>query len=151
QHDLFSAGSGAAAAASAGPGQQPPTFNQPTADHGRNGSRRDARSDDRGDLDGATEPSGRSERKLPHLNPKYVFANFVVGPNNHLANAAAQAVAESVGQTYNPLFLYGESGLGKTHLMHAVGHAVGERHPLLFVEYATTETFTNNLVDAIQG
>ena len=97
------------------------------------------------------QQGGQGERTLPRLNPKYIFANFVVGPNNHLANAAAQAVAESPGQTYNPLFLYGESGLGKTHLMHAVGHAIMERHPHLSVEYVTTETFTNNLVDAIQG
>lgn len=84
------------------------------------------------------------------LNPKYVFSNFVIGNNNNLAHAASQAIAEAPGHAYNPLFIYGDAGLGKTHLMHAAGHAAAKNFPDLVIEYITTEEFINDTIDAIR-
>jgi chromosomal replication initiator protein len=84
------------------------------------------------------------------LNPRYAFSNFIVGSANRLAHAAALSVAERPGHAYNPLFLYGGVGLGKTHLMHAIGNAVIARFPRKKVVYATSEKFTNEFITSIQ-
>ncbi len=84
------------------------------------------------------------------LNPKYTFEKFVVGSCNQFGHAAAKAVAESPGSTYNPLFMYGGVGLGKTHLMHAIGHSIKQRSPHLRVAYITSERFMNELINAIR-
>ncbi len=85
------------------------------------------------------------------INPRYTFENFVVGNSNYFAHAAAVAVAEAPAQTYNPLFLYGDSGLGKTHLMHAIANYVKMMNPSLNIVYISAEMFTNELVDAIRA
>jgi chromosomal replication initiator protein len=85
-----------------------------------------------------------------NLNARYTFANFIVGSANRLAHAASLSVAERPGHAYNPLFLYGGVGLGKTHLMHAIGNAVAVKFPRKRVAYATSEKFTNEFITSIQ-
>jgi chromosomal replication initiator protein len=86
-----------------------------------------------------------------NLNPKYKFDTFVVGSNNKFAHSASLAVAESPGEVYNPLYLYGGAGLGKTHLMHSIGHFILEQNPNKNVLYATSEEFTNEVIESIRS
>ena len=97
-------------------------------------------------------PSSRqSDSQNTNLNPKYTFETFVIGSNNRFAHAASVAVAESPGKEYNPLFLYGGVGLGKTHLMHSVAHYILQRDASKKVLYVTSEVFTNELIDSIRN
>ena len=86
-----------------------------------------------------------------NLNPNYTFDTFVIGNNNNLAHAASLAVAETPGEVYNPLFIYGGVGLGKTHLMQAIAHFIINNSPTLKVLYVTSETFTNELIDSVKN
>ena len=95
-------------------------------------------------------PRARRRPRLDGLNPKYTFANFVVGPSNQLAHAAAIAAAGGGGPRYNPLFLCGGTGLGKTHLVHAIAHRVREERPDARIIYVSAEHFTNEFVQALQ-
>lgn len=100
----------------------------------------------------ATSPSiiKQANKSTTNLNPRYTFDNFIVGSSNDLAHAACQAIAANPGTKYNPLYLYGGSGLGKTHLMQAVGNEIIKRQPSARVLYTTTETFVSEFLDSIR-
>ena len=96
-------------------------------------------------------PADSTTTANSQLSGRYTFSNFVIGKSNELAAAAAQAVAEAPGKVYNPLFIYGQTGLGKTHLMQAVAHDLLQRNPRIRLAFVGTEQFTNELVSSIQG
>ena len=95
------------------------------------------------------DPPGRTP--VHDINPQYTFDTFVIGSSNRFAHAAALAVAETPARKYNPLFIYGDAGLGKTHLLQAIAHYVRENYPNYLVRYVTSETFLNEFVDAVRN
>ena len=108
--------------------------------------------DDSKDIISNTSNSSPAEIEMNKstLNPKYTFETFVVGNNNRFAHAAALAVGNEPAKSYNPLYLYGGVGLGKTHLMHAIGNRILENNPNANILYVTSEKFTNQLINAIK-
>ena len=102
-------------------------------------------------IEATNKKKTKSAAEKAGLNPKYTFDTFVVGGNNNFAHAASLAVAESPGEVYNPLFLYGGGGLGKTHLMHSIAHFILDKNPKKKVLYVTSETFTNELIEALKN
>lgn len=105
--------------------------------------------------DNIETPQNEATQQIPSIEPpvfnvKYTFDNFIVGKSNQLAHAAAKAVSENPGKSYNPLFIYGGSGLGKTHIMHSIGNQLLCEKPQLKVSYITSERFVNELVEAIR-
>ncbi len=106
--------------------------------------------DDSISLNEVSETKTLAEDTTPSLNQKYTFDTFVVGNSNRFAHAASQAVAQSPAKAYNPFFVYGGVGLGKTHLMHAIGHYILQQDPTCKVVYLSSEKFTNELINSIR-
>jgi chromosomal replication initiator protein len=96
------------------------------------------------------QPKESTSQELGRLNPKYIFDTFVIGSSNRFAHAAAVAVAEAPAKAYNPLFIYGDSGLGKTHLLHAIGHYARHLYNGIRVRYVNSEEFTNDFINSIR-
>jgi chromosomal replication initiator protein len=99
---------------------------------------------------GGAVQGGAAEGSVSALNPKYSFSSFVVGSCNQFAHAAAKAVADNPAERYNPLFIYGGVGMGKTHLMHAIGRTLAERHASMKIIYTSSEKFMNEMIDCIK-
>lgn len=117
----------------------------------RSGVNREARAEEKSAPQSAIPLIAPSQKNnISNLNPRYTFDNFIVGSSNDLAHAACQAVAANPGTKYNPLYLYGGSGLGKTHLMQAVGNEIVKKQPSARVLYTTTEAFVNEFLDYIR-
>ncbi|MFF7388799.1 chromosomal replication initiator protein DnaA [Streptomyces scabiei] len=150
-----------------------PDYDQPRGDYDRPGADSDYPRPDRRELPDPPPGSGHVHRGGPassapgplaaqpapapgpgeptaRLNPKYLFDTFVIGASNRFAHAAAVAVAEAPAKAYNPLFIYGESGLGKTHLLHAIGHYARSLYPGTRVRYVSSEEFTNEFINSIR-
>ena len=166
QHDYRSAAAGAvrAAALRAARPARPPRHAEPPGGHRRGGHGTHGGHGGTGAVrSGPPRPAApparwpRSRRPRPgpasrtaRLNPKYLFDTFVIGASNRFAHAAAVAVAEAPAKAYNPLFIYGESGLGKTHLLHAIGHYARSLYPGTRVRYVSSEEFTNEFINSIR-
>lgn len=112
---------------------------------------KDVKSQDIFESETVSNPVYSINYESANLNPKYKFDTFVVGSNNKFAHSASLAVAETPGEVYNPLFLYGGPGLGKTHLMHSIGHFILEQNPDKKVLYVTSEEFTNEVIESIRS
>ncbi|MFF4350457.1 chromosomal replication initiator protein DnaA [Streptomyces sp. NPDC001530] len=149
--------------------QRRPDYDQPRSDYDQRPDRRDLQeppsgsgqmhrggpalpssSGSPGPLAAQPAPASGPGEPTARLNPKYLFDTFVIGASNRFAHAAAVAVAEAPAKAYNPLFIYGESGLGKTHLLHAIGHYARSLYPGTRVRYVSSEEFTNEFINSIR-
>ncbi|MFF8284411.1 chromosomal replication initiator protein DnaA [Streptomyces albus] len=132
------------------PRPQVPPQGRPLAPHYDSPSQLPAPSGAPGPLAAQPAPATGPGEPTARLNPKYLFDTFVIGASNRFAHAAAVAVAEAPAKAYNPLFIYGESGLGKTHLLHAIGHYARSLYPGTRVRYVSSEEFTNEFINSIR-